>query len=137
MLGQSKEEIMRFLLLGLFIGCTAASAVGQCPIQPLKTSVDASGKNVAIRYYNSGTRPVRDVQFILTTEDTRPAGQSTPKHFSARGVLRPKQERVAVFSKPDGMALIGTVEVVRVSFSDLSTWKAPHDNPCKVQFAEQ
>jgi len=93
---------MRVLVLGLFI-CIAANAVGQCPIQPRQASVDASGKNVTIRYYNSGVRLVRDVQFVLTTEDKEPSGQPVLTNFSARGVLRPKQERVALFPRRGGM----------------------------------
>jgi len=109
---------MRVLVLGLFI-CIAANAVGQCPIQPRQASVDASGKNVTIRYYNSGVRLVRDVQFVLTTEDKEPSGQPVLTNFSARGVLRPKQERVALFPRRGGMggwptsSLISAFEVPR------------------------
>jgi hypothetical protein len=129
---------MRFAIVVLFICFSGANAVGQCPIQPRRASFDASGKNVTIHYYNSSTRPVRDVQFILT-EDTGPRPQSVVGNFSARGIVHPQQERVAVFPQIGGMAFDGPVEleVKRVSFADRSTWAAPHNNPCKVLFAER
>jgi hypothetical protein len=131
--------IMRFLVLGFFICCIGTNVVAQCPIQPRQASFEASRKTVTISYYNSGTRSVRGVQFLLTTENTGPSGQSVLANFDVRSILRPKQERTAVFPDVGGIAFNGSVEleIKRVSFTDLSTWTAPHGNTCKILFAEQ
>lgn len=131
-----REIMMRLLQVGFFVCCIATHLVAQCPIQPRQASLDGNGKNVTIRYYNSGVRSVRDVQFVLT-EDTGLSGQSVLANFSAKGILHPKQERMAVFPNIGGMALSGNVEVEvkRVSFGDRSTWMAPRKNTCKVVFA--
>jgi len=124
---------MRLLGLGFFICCIGTHLVAQCPIQPRQASLDANGKNVSIRYYNSGARSVRDVQFVLT-EDIGLSGQSVLASFSARGILHPTQERVVVFPNTGRMNLNGNVEVEvkRISFSDRSTWAAPRNNICRI-----
>jgi hypothetical protein len=129
---------MRLLVLGLFICGTVTNVVSQCPIQPREASSDASGKNVTIRYYNSDTRLVRDVQFVLTAKDTDLSGLVLA-NFSARAILHPKQERTAAFPNIRGTALNGSFElqVKRVSFADRSTWAAPQKNTCRVMFTER
>jgi len=126
---------MRVLEIGFVVCFIGTHLVAQCPIQTRQASLDSNGKNVTIRYYNSGARSVRDVQFVLT-EDTGLSGQLVLANFSATGILQPKQERVAVFPNTGGMNLNGNVEVEvkRVSFGDRSTWTAPHKNTCKVLF---
>jgi len=125
----------RLLVVGFFVCCIGTYVVAQCPIQPRQASLDANGENVTIRYYNSGARSVRDVQFVLT-EDIGLSGQSVLASFSARGILHPKQERVVVFPNTGRMNLNGNVEVEvkRVSFGDRPTWTAPRKNICKVLF---
>src|SRR5437868_5960015 len=111
---------MRRLVFGLLICGTVTNAVSQCPIQLREASADANGKNVTIRYYNSDTRLVQDVQFVLTTKDKdMDVNGVVLANFSARGVLHPKQERTAAFPNIRGMALNGSFElqVKRVSFA--------------------
>lgn len=127
---------MRFLLVA-FIAClSSVSVVAQCPIQPREASLDATGKNFKIRYYNSGMRTGQDIQFVLVNKDAGLGGQRLVQSFSARGILRPKQERESLFPV-GGMALNGTMEleVNRVVFADRSIWSARGNNSCKIQFS--
>ena len=127
-------DMMRLLVVSFFVCCLGTRLVAQCPIQPRQASLDGNGKSVTIRYYNSGARSVRDVQFVLT-EETGVKGRSVIANFGAKGILQPKQERVAVFPNSGGMAFNGNVEVEvkRVSFGDRSTWMA-RKNTCRVRF---
>jgi hypothetical protein len=131
----TRDKIMRFLLVA-FIAClSGVSGVAQCPIQPRAASLDASRKNFTIRYYNSSMRTAQDVQFVLLNEDAGLSGQRLVQSFSARGILRPKQERAALFPV-SGMAFNGTMEleVNKVVFADRSMWSARGDNSCKIEF---
>jgi hypothetical protein len=137
------EVIVRSLLLGVLFLATAESAVAQCPVLLLHASVEPSGKIVAIRYYNSGSRAVQAVEFALTRPQ---AGQNEPAaiaRYAARQTLHPKIEKTAVFNRsagesdPNESAQVEALEVqvTRVVFTDQSTWKAGRDNTCKVLFS--
>jgi hypothetical protein len=129
---------MRSLVVVLLACLTGQNASGQCPVQLRQASSDATRKNVTIRYYNSSPRAVRDVQFVLTTKDKSDGGQSAIGNFSARSILHPNQERTVVFPNLGAVTLNGTLELLvkRVSFADRSTWAAPRNNACKIQFNE-
>jgi hypothetical protein len=126
---------MRLLVFAFIAGLSSVSAVAQCPIQAREASFDTAGNNLTIRYYNSSMRTAQDVQFVLVIEDAGLAGQRLVQSFSARGILRPKQEREAAFPVR-GMPLNGTVEleVNRVVFADRSAWFVRGHNICKMQF---
>ena len=135
---------MEFLLPGILICCFVGNAVAQCPVQPYHASADLSGKNVEIRYYNSGSRVVQAVEFTLERPQ---AGQNEPAvlaRYSARETVHPKIERTAVFRRPAGKLDANSeaaqvealeVEVTRVVFTDQSTWKPGPENTCKVSFS--
>lgn len=128
---------MRWSLIAFLACLTGASAAAQCPIQPRQASFDPALKSVTVRYYNSGDHVVRDVQFVLISEDgTR--SQSAVGAFAARKAVGPKQEQTVVFPNISGKTFDGAMEldVVRVSFADRSPWIAVRDNVCKVQFTE-
>lgn len=128
---------MRWSLIA-FIACLAgASAAAQCPIQPRQASFDPALKSVTIRYYNSGDHVVRDVQFVLISEDGTQK-QSLVGAFSARKPVRPKQEQTAVFPNVSERTFNGTMEVdvVHVSFADHSPWIAVRNKVCTVQVTE-
>jgi hypothetical protein len=128
---------MRWSLIAFLACLTGASAAAQCPIQPRQALFDPALKSVTVRYYNSGDHVVRDVQFILISEDGI-RGQSAVGAFSARNAVPPKQERTVVFPNISGKMFNGTMEleVARVSFSDHSPWIAVRPNVCTVQFTE-
>jgi hypothetical protein len=137
------EVIVRFLLLGVLFFGLAESAVAQCPVLPRHASVDPTGRNVAIRYYNSGSSPVQAVEFILTRPQ---AGQNEPTviaRYAARQTLHPKIEKTAVFQRPPGESDFNEaaevealeVQVTRVVFLDQSTWRSGRENVCKVSFS--
>jgi len=127
-----------WLPLVAFIVCLSANAAAQCPIQVRQASLDTTGRSVTIRYYNAAPHVAYDVQFVLLSENA--TMRSVVGNFSARNILRPKQERTAVFPNPSGITFNSTnmeLEVVQVSFRDYLRWTAPHDNICKVEFMER
>jgi hypothetical protein len=130
---------MRFVMLAFF-ACLLGlqNAAGQCPAQPRQASFDAAGKNVTIGYYNSGTHVVREVQFVLIAEDPEQRTRSVVGSFRAKGILRPKQERIAVFPNISASTFSGPMElkVKGVSFADGSVWAAPQDSKCRIQLSE-
>ena len=135
---------MRLLILGFLICGAAVGAGGQCPVQPRQASLDSSGRSLIVRYFNSGTRTVRAVQFTLTKPEAGQNDRSVMATYSAAGTLRPNRDRTAVFENPTERSglidevLTGPVEVsvTRVVFSDLSTWKPPGANQCKISFSQ-
>jgi hypothetical protein len=56
---------VRFLSL-VFLICSACDLNAQCPILLRQASVEAHGKEVTIRYYNSDARVVQAVEFVET-----------------------------------------------------------------------
>src|ERR1700688_1166336 len=127
---------MRLLQMIFLASSMGVNAAAQCPIQLRQASLDAIGKSVTIRYYNSGTHIVRAVQFVVIDENSRT--YSVVGNFSARNVVRPKQQGKLVFPNAHGTAFKEgmELEVERVSFADYSTWVASGDNACKVQLTE-
>jgi hypothetical protein len=129
---------MRLAILA-FLVASCISAIAQCPIQPRAAVVDATGKHVTIRYYNPGSRVVRDVHFIVKTSEKGREDQSIITNFAARVMLPPKKEGRQVFPNPAN--LLGNsgleVQVLHISFADLSKWTAPRENPCRVSLARQ
>jgi hypothetical protein len=127
---------MRLLPMIFLASSIGVNAAAQCPIQLRQASLDAIGKSVTIRYYNSGTHIVRAVQFVVTNENSRP--YSVIGNFSARDIVRPKQERKSVFPNIHGTVFNESMEleVERVTFSDQSTWIASGDNTCKARLTE-
>jgi hypothetical protein len=125
---------MRSLAVAFFAALATLNALAQCPIHPLQASYDAKSEAFIIRYSNSDRRVARDVLFVVTSEAKRQSGMSVIGNFSARGIVRPKQERTAVFPNAKRMALNDSLEleVSRVSFVDLSIWAGPTDNICKI-----
>jgi hypothetical protein len=126
---------MRLLPVIFLASLIAVNGAAQCPIQLRQALVDASGKSITIRYYNSGTHIVRAVQFVLTKENAHP---SAVGNFSARDVVRPKQEGKLVFPNIHGSVFDESMEleVERVSYADQSTWVASGHNTCKARLTE-
>jgi hypothetical protein len=132
---------MRSLLLGVLICCFAEYALAQCPVQARHASIDPSGKNVAIRYYNSGSRAVQAVEFTLKGPRS---GQNEPAalaRYSAGETIQPKAEKTAFFQRPaeksDDIGEAAQVEelevqVTRVVFTDQSTWRPTSEDTCKI-----
>lgn len=117
-----------------FLACLiGANAAAQCPIQPRQVSFDRVRSSIIIRYYNSTTRAIRDVQFSVTNEDV--SQRTVLGEFRANNIVRPRQEQTVVFPNVSGTAFGGNIalEVVRVSFVDRSLWTPDHDKPCKIQ----
>jgi hypothetical protein len=135
---------VRLLTLGVFTCSVVVSVAGQCPIQPREAFLDSTGKNLSIRYYNSGTQVVRAVQFTLTKTEGGKQDRSVIATYGAGGTLRAKNEKTVVFKgRVDESSLIytaptGSVEVlvVRVAFADLSAWNPLRDNPCRVSLTQ-
>jgi hypothetical protein len=122
-----------------FLAVSCISAMAQCPIQPRAAVVDATGKHVTIRYFNPGSRVVRDVHFIVKSSEGGREGQPIIANFAAKVMLPPKKEGQQVFPNPAN--LLGNseleVQVWHISFVDLSKWRAPHENPCRVSLTQQ
>jgi hypothetical protein len=130
--------MVRFLLLGVLFFGRAESAVAQCPVLPRHASVDPSGKNVAIRYYNAGSRMVAAVQFTLTRPQAGQTKTVVIARYGARLTLQSKTEQTAVFERPPEESDLNEeleVQVTRVVFMDRSTWRAGRENTCKVSFS--
>jgi hypothetical protein len=129
---------MRLAILA-FLAASCISAMAQCPIEPRAAFVDATGKHVTIRYFNPGSRVVRDVHFIVKSSEGGRGDQPIIANFAAKVMLPPKKEGRQVFPNPSN--LLGNsgleVQVWHISFADLSKWTAPHDNPCRVSLAQQ
>lgn len=134
------EVDLRVPVLPFVICYLGTIAAAQCPVVLRHASVDANGKDVSIRYYNSATRTVQAVGFTLI----KPAGGSdAPEviaHYSARETLNLKEETTAVFrrlagnSDLSGAALSEPLEVrvTRVVFTDRSTWMPARKNTCTI-----
>jgi len=88
---------MRSLILGVVVSGLAVNAVGQCPIQLRQASAHGTGNNLVVRYYNSGTKTIKAVQFTLGVPDAGPSRQSTVASYGAGDTLSPKHERSAFF----------------------------------------
>src|SRR5260370_29550209 len=88
--------MMRSLVLGLFTCAVVISATGQCPVQPGQASIDPSGKNLSIRYYNGGRRAMRAIQFAFTKSDPN-TYRSVIATYSVGITLQPKHETTAIF----------------------------------------
>jgi hypothetical protein len=88
---------VRHLMLGALFFSLAESAVAQCPVPPRHASLDQSGKNVAIRYYNSDIRVVQAVEFTLTRPQAEQVGPEVIARYAARQTLHSKDEKTAVF----------------------------------------
>jgi hypothetical protein len=105
--------------------------------------MDLSGKNVEIRYHNSGSRAVQAVEFTLIKPASVSDAPEVVAHYSTRGTVNVKQETTAVFHGPAGSSdLRGAVlskslevQVTRVVFTDQSTWRPGRENTCKVAFS--
>lgn len=138
-------RICPLVALSLFaMCCFVVQVFAQCPIQPLHASVDASGKNVEIRYYNSGSRAVQAVEFTLQRPQGGQNDSTVPYRYSTRDTLHPSTDKVAVFRRPVGrpdnireaaQAEELEVQVTRVVFTDQSTWKPGRADTCKVSFS--
>jgi len=118
-----------------FVVClSTATATAQCPIQLRQASFDTNRKSIVIRYYNSGTRVVRDVRFVVVDENART--YSMVGSFSARTVVRPKKEQKVAFSDITGRTPDESMhlEVVRVTFKDDSSWAARGRDVCEIGF---
>jgi len=134
---------VRFVLVAVLSCCLCYDAVAQCPVLPRQASVDRNGRNVLIRYYNSGGRAVQAVEFTLQRPQARQNEPAVLSRYSARETLHPKIEKTAVFRLPSGKSDLNEaaqveeleVQVTRVVFTDHSTWKPGRENTCKVSFS--
>ena len=127
---------MRLAILA-YLAVSCASAMGQCPIQLRTALTDATGKHMIVRYYNPGPRLVRSLHFVVKNSEGE--NQSTKANFAAKVMLPPKKEGQQIFAYftnvPGNSEL--EIQVLHVSFSDRSTWTAPHENPCRVPLTQQ
>jgi hypothetical protein len=134
---------VEFFLSVILISWFAGNAVAQCPVLPRHASIDPNGKTVVIRYYNSGSRAVQAVEFTVQRPQAGQNESAVLARFSAREILHPKVEKIAVFQRPSGKSdLIEAaqvdaleVQVTRVVFTDQSMWKPSRENTCKVSFS--
>lgn len=131
---------MRFLSL-VFLICSACDLNAQCPILLRQASVEAHGKEVTIRYYNSDARVVQAVEFVETRGGSGTGSQDILTYYSTRERVNMKREATAMFRRPvknfdvtEAPAQPVDVQVTRVVFIDRSTWKSGPDNTCRVVF---
>jgi hypothetical protein len=124
---------MRYPTL-VFFACFVANVncTAQCPAQ-LRQALFSEAGTASIRYYNAGTRVVREVQFILSLQEPS-NGQMVLGSFSAKGVLPPRQERTMVFPYRLGGPQQGTMqlEIKRILFVDGDAWNASRDAHCTM-----
>jgi len=131
---------MRALLPGILIYYFAINAIAQCPVSLRQGSIDLQGQKVTTRYYNSGTKAVTAIEFIVTRFGGSPDVREALAHYSTRVALNGNREATAIFhgqvesSDLSESAEAGSLEVqvTRVVFADQSTWKATNKNPCKI-----
>lgn len=134
---------MKSLSFTMLFVSLVGNALAQCPAQPRHASMDPNGKNVEIRYYNSGSRAVAAVEFTLTRPLARQNEPMVIAHYSAKETLHKNVEKTAVFQRPDGKSDLDEaaqaeeleVQVTRVVFTDQSTWKPGRENTCKISFS--
>jgi hypothetical protein len=134
-----ERSLMRLLTLAVLACCLGeVNVAAQCPGQVRQALFNKERKSATIRYYNADTRAAKEVQFVLSLQEPASNGQMVLGSFSAKGIVRPRQERTLVFPLNPDVALKGPMEleIKRILFVDGDAWNGPHDTRCKMAVQE-